>query len=108
MHIATLHPFLYETNYVDPIEVAQRDVISLAVVEAVEAVFECSGDKRGRRSQLDLLVSYKGFDASANRWQPYSEMRDNPLAHEFMWNHDMKSFIPDEHRIGRYAKNKRR
>jgi len=105
VHIATLHPFLYESNYIDPEEVAQRDVISLAIIDKV---LKCSGDKQGRRSQLDFLVSYKGFDESKNRWHPYSEIRDNPIAHEFMWLNDMKSFIPDEHRIGPYAKNERR
>lgn len=105
VHIATLHPFLYESNYIDPVDVAQRDVISLA---KIDKVLECSGDKKGRRSQLDFLVSYVGYDDSKNRWHPYSEIRDNPIAHEFMWLNNMKSFIPEEHRIGRYAKDERR
>ena len=101
VHIATLHPFNYESSFVDPLDIAQRDVISAFLVNEV---LEVSGDRKGRRSQLDFLISFVGFDATKNRWLPYSEVRDNPKLHEFLWNNDMKSYIPDEHRIGTYAK----
>jgi hypothetical protein len=97
-NIMLLHPFIYQPEYVDPVDVARKDVLTSFLVESV---IQHSGDKK-RRSSLDFLVSFTGYDDSHNLWMPYSEMRDNPKCHEYLLANQMKTLIPKEHRLGRY------
>ena len=63
-HISTLHPFHYQSEYIDPTDVARRDVFTSFVVEAV---LQHSGDKT-RRSTLDFLVKFAGYGDEHNLW----------------------------------------
>ena len=97
-HIAKLHPFIYDSRFVDPVDVARRDVLTSMLVTAVIAH---SGNK-ARRSTLDFSVQFQGLDGTQVYWLPYSEMRDNPLCHAYLLAHNMKTLIPKEHRLGEF------
>ena len=89
-HISTLHPFHFQPEYVDPIDVARRDVLTSFVVDAV---LQHAGD-RTRRSTLDFLVSFLGYGEEHNLWLPYSEMRNNIKCHEYLRANGMANLIP--------------
>ena len=91
-HISTLHPFHFQPEYVDPVDVARRDVLTSFVVDAV---LEHAGDKT-RRSTLDFLVSltFLGYGEEHNLWLPYSEMRDNIKCHDYLRANGMANLIP--------------
>ena len=102
-HIATLHPFIYEPQFVDPADVARRNVITTFVIDSILAH---SGDKK-LRSSLDFRVRFAGYTEADDMWLPYRELRDTPQCHEYLWANNMKNLIPDEHRICPYAKTRR-
>ena len=89
-HISTLHPFHYQSEYIDPTDVARRDVLTSFVVECV---LEHTGDKT-KRSTLDFLVKFTGYGDEHNLWLPYSEMRDNIKCHEYLIANNMKNLVP--------------
>ena len=89
-HISTLHPFHYQAEYIDPTDVARRDVLTSFLVERV---LQHTGDKN-KRSTLDFLVKFVGYDDEHNLWLPYSEMRDNEKCHEYLIANGLKHFIP--------------
>jgi len=67
-NISILHPFHFQADYVDPTDVARRDVLTSFIVESVL-------DKT-RRSTLDFLVKFLGYGDEFSLWLPYSEIRD--------------------------------
>ena len=89
-NISTLHPFHFQADYVDPTDVARRDVLTSFIVESV---LQHTGDKT-RRSTLDFLVKFLGYGDEFNLWLPYSEMRDNVKCHEYLIANNMKNLLP--------------
>ena len=94
IHLDNCYPFTYDPQYVDPEDVARRDEISAF---AVESITQHAGDKK-KRSTMEFLVRFVGFDESEDRWLPYSELRDNPALHRYLRANRMKSLIPLEHK----------
>ena len=91
-HISKLHPFLFQAEYIDPTDVARRDVITSFLVESV---LQHSGDNK-RRSTLDFLVKFVGCEDEHNLWLPYSEMRNNEKCHEYLRANGMSNLIPKD------------
>jgi hypothetical protein len=96
-HITLLHPYHFEPQYVDPTDIARRDVLSAFVVESISAH---SGDTR---SQAEFLVKWVGYDNSHDLWLPYKELRDVVALHEYLFDKNLKNLIPTQHRVGRFA-----
>jgi hypothetical protein len=96
-HIMLLHPYNFEPRYIDPIDIARRDVLSAFVVESISAH---SGDSR---SQSEFLVKWVGYDNSHDLWIPYKEFRDVVALHEYLFDKNLKNLIPTQHRVGRFA-----
>ena len=94
IHLDNCYPFTYDPQYVDPEDVARRVEISAF---AVESITQHAGDKK-KRSTMEFLVRFVGFDESEDRWLPYSELRDNPALHRYLRANRMKSLIPLEHK----------
>ena len=96
-HITLLHPFHFEPQYVDPVDIARCDVLSAFVVESISAH---SGDTR---SNSEYLVKWAGYDNTHDLWIPFKELRDNLVLHEYLFERDLKNLIPTQHRTGRFA-----
>ena len=96
-HIMLLHPFNFEPQYVDPTDIARRDVLSAFVVESISAH---SGDTR---TSAEFLVKWVGYDNSHDLWIPYKELRDVVALHEYLFDKNLKNLIPTQHRTGRFA-----
>ena len=74
-HVHNLRPFLLNPNRVDPPEVAQQ-----------------------RRSSMEILVRWTGYDASSNSWEPYKALMHVDKLHDYLREHKMRSLIPREHK----------
>ena len=100
VHISLIHPFVYDSNYVDPKDIARRDVISSFEVESI--VDHTPKSKRQLKSKMDFKVRWQGYSEEHDLWIPFSELRDNPALHRYLWDNGMKHHINKQHRIGEF------
>ena len=77
--INRLSPFLFDENEIDPNKVALIDTRQFVV----ERILEHQGDVKNKES-LDFLVKYEGLDDTYNNWQPYKELKTNPILHKYL------------------------
>ena len=81
-HVKRLSPFEYDPSIHDPLKVALRDTGDLFVVERIS---KFRGNARGRKSQLEFLVHWVGYEETS--WEPWGNVRNNILLHNFLRNH---------------------
>ena len=98
VHISLLHPFLFDSNYVNPTDIAMKDNISTYIVEKI---VRHSGDKR-KPVDMDFLVRWQGYDQSKDLWLAYKDLRLNTRLHEYLLAKGMKTLIPKDCRVGQF------
>ena len=55
--------------------------------------------KPTKRSSLKFLVKWVGYDDSHNTWEPWSNVRDNIILHQYLKdNKQLKSLVPDKYK----------
>ena len=92
IHVSLIHPYIIDPNAVNPQEVATKDILTMFIVENI---IEHNGYHR-RRTEMEFLVKFLGYDQSHNLWLPYNEVRNHPKLHEYLNVHKMRSLIPHE------------
>jgi hypothetical protein len=89
IHVTRLKPFDYEPSLVDPLKLAAADYDEFII----ERVLDHAGDPR-RKSSLDFLVKWEGYDDCENLWIPWKEARLNAKVHEYLRSKGMERLIP--------------
>jgi hypothetical protein len=84
---------VHNPNQVNPIEVAQQNEQEFMVKDIIAR----RGDHH-RRSSMEFLVRWTGYDARSNRWEPYKALMHVDKLHEYLREHKMRSLIPREHK----------
>ena len=93
-HIKTLHPYLYDpANGLQPPAVALKDKGEFRV----ESILRHTGNPT-RKSEMDFLVRWEGYDASHDLWLPWSSLRNNPKLHAYLLRSGLSKLIYKEHR----------
>ena len=92
VHVTDIRPFIYDSNFTDPSEVARKDVISETLIERI---LEHYGDIK-KRTTLDFKVRWEGQPASNDLWLSYKELRDNEQLHVYLRANGLSSLIPDK------------
>ena len=82
-----------DPNFLDPSGVALKDRGEFHV----EAIRQHTGNV-ARKSSLDFLVKWTGYAESENEWVPWSQLRNNPILHEYLRANGMAKLVPKEHR----------
>ena len=100
IHVTDIHPYHYDPNHSEPRDVARRDITSAF---EVENILEHTGDVK-KRSTLDFLVSWVGYDESENLWLPYSELRDNEVLHAYLLSLGLDNLIPAKFNVPKSKK----
>jgi hypothetical protein len=94
-HVKTLHPYHYDDiNGLQPEDVALKDTGEFRV----DSIIRHTGDPK-RKSDMDFLVKWMGYDDSHNMWLPWSSLRNNPKLHLYLTTNGLQKLIPKEHRI---------
>ena len=92
-HIHNLRPFIFDPHHIDPMEIAQQNEQEFQVREIVAH----RGNHR-RRSTMEFLVRWTGYDMSSNSWEPYKALMHVDKLHDYLRQHRMRSLIPKEHK----------
>jgi len=95
-HITRLHPFIYDSNEIDPREIAMKD----NQYNDIEAILKHKGSIKNKTA-MTFLVKWAGYDASHNSWEPWNGpkgtgVRTNAVLHKYLANHNMKNLIPSQ------------
>ena len=100
VHVSLIHPFVYDANYVDPKDIARRDVLSSFVVESI--IDHSPQSTRTMKSKMEFKVRWEGYSEEHDLWLPYSELRDVVALHRYLWDNGMKHHINKQHREGEF------
>jgi len=100
VHVSLIRPFIYDANYVDPKDVARRDVLSSFVVESI--LDHTPKSTRTLKSKMEFKVRWEGYNEEYDLWLPFSELRDVPALHRYLWDNGMKHHINKQHREGEF------
>ena len=89
VHVSRIKKFEHDPRFVDPLAIAAKDYEE----DEVELILEHRGSPK-RKSDMDFLVRWLGFDASEDLWLPWSSLRTNTVLHQYLRDHNMAKLIP--------------
>ena len=96
-HVTDIHPFEYDPEHTDPVEVALADK-DLFVVDAIVAHI---GNPR-RKSEMTFTVKWKGYEGHPDEYtdkQLYTNLKNNVAFHEYCRAHkELLCLIPKQFR----------
>ena len=59
----------------------------------MEAILAYTGNPK-RKSSMDFLVRWLGYDESEDLWLPWSALHNNSVLHTYLRQNGMESLIP--------------
>jgi transposase InsO family protein len=89
-HVSDLKPFRFDPLNTNPLEVARKDYLEFFI----EAILKHSGTRQTKKSNLRFYIKWLGYDDDHNSWEPYSNIRDMTVCHEYLRSHGMSNHIP--------------
>jgi hypothetical protein len=89
-HVSDIRPFIFDPLLTDPTDVARKDYLEFFI----EAILKHSGSKTSKKSSLRFYIKWLGYDDDRNSWEPFSNIRDMTVCHEYLRSHGMANHIP--------------
>ena len=89
-HVHHMKPFFFNPLATNPLDVARRDYL--------EAIIDHKGNRRSKRTDLEFLCKWEDYDDDFNTWEPYANVRDTKVCHDYVVFHDMSNLIPSKFR----------
>ena len=84
--------FLYDPDHVDPVDVDRRDHMEFFV----ESIVSHRGNPN--RSTIEFLVKWRDYPESENSWEPYSNLRNNEILHDYLKLKNLHRLINKQYR----------
>jgi transposase InsO family protein len=98
VHVSFLKPFIFDPDRVVPLDIARRDYGEYFV----EKIIAHRGNVN-RKTQVQFLVQWLGYEEEDNTWEPYKFLRIVPKLHEYLRGVEgvkgIKNLIPKEFRV---------
>jgi hypothetical protein len=91
VHISRLREYVHDAIRSDPAKVAQADTFDFEV----EEIIDHHGDSK-KKSTLDFLVRWQGYDSSHDLWLPWKELRNNIHLHKYLRKVGLTKLIPKD------------
>ena len=92
-HVTRLREFRYDDRFVDPRDIALRDVEEYYV----ERILAHSGNPTKLKT-LQFHVKWRGFDESYNTWEPWKNLRETEKLHRYLISKGLHKLIPAKFR----------
>ena len=92
-HVTRLREFRYDDRFVDPRDIALRDVDEYYV----ERILAHSGNPTKLKT-LQFHVKWRGYDESANTWEPWKNLRETEKLHRYLISKGLQKLIPAKFR----------
>ena len=89
VHVTRMKAYNHDERAGTPLNIAARDNEETEI----ESILQHLGDPK-KKSTLDFLVHWKGYDTNEDLWLPWKELRLNPILHEYLKANKMKHLIP--------------
>ncbi len=93
-HLTQLKEFKFDQMDTDPTEIARAEQHEFLV----ENILEHRGDSK-RRTQLEFLVQWSGYDESYNSWEPWELVRDNEKLLVYLYRNKLRNFLTKEQKL---------
>ena len=90
VHVARLHPFIYDPTTVDPDIVAIRDQGEFIVQEIVDALI----DQNLPKTEWSFKVRWSGYDESFDEWLDWNEIKNVDKLHDYFRSQNLGRHIP--------------
>ena len=95
-HPAHIHPFVVDTNQVNPTDVAKQ----ASQEYVVETILKINGNtnRQGKyyKRGLEFQVRWEGYDESEDSWEPYQELRFNTQFIKYCNDNGLRYLIPKD------------
>ena len=88
-HASDMKPFHFDPLLTDPIDIARKDYLEFFV----EKILHMRGDTK-RYSSLEFLIKWVGYDDSHNSYEPWKNLRDVAVLHEYLKTNNLGKLIP--------------
>jgi hypothetical protein len=90
-HVTQLKTFQYDRNETDPVDIARKEAQEFVV----DQVLQHRGDPK-KRSTLEFLIKWEGYDDSNNSWEPWANVKDNIKLNNYLYTHKLKMLLTRE------------
>jgi hypothetical protein len=86
--IHSIKPFYYDPIRTDPIEVALKDFKDEYLIDSVVT------DNGKWKNKSELMFQIKWFGYKDLTWEPWANVRDNSILHDYLCSHKHASWVP--------------
>jgi hypothetical protein len=90
--VTDIKPFHFDPLNTNPVDVARKDYLEFFI----EAIFNHSGTKKSKEGHLKFYIKWLGYNDDQNTWEPYSNIRDMTVCHDYLISHGMSNHIPSK------------
>ena len=88
-----MKPFLFDPAITDPQDVARHDYLEFFV----ENILDHRGNLK-LKSTIEFHIKWLGYPEVENSWEPYSNLRDLDILHDYLKQHKLSQLIPKKFR----------
>jgi hypothetical protein len=96
VHISQLRPFLYDPNYINPVEVARNAGEEFEIDSIVTIRGKQGRRNRFLRTDLEVRVRWLGYSDRHDTWEPFQEMKLSEKFQQYCWDNDLKYLLITE------------
>ena len=96
VHPAHLHPFIVDTNQVNPTDIAKQASQEYVVDKILKINGQQNAQGKYYKRGLEFQVRWEGYDESEDSWEPYKELRFHTKFIKYCQDNGLRYLIPQD------------